>query len=97
MPTKKIDGFEIVVNTRGEHPPPHAHVYKAEHVVVINLGDKTTLPSIDTSKPTGMSKSDVRKALDYVTDEKDWCLSQWRVPQRNRHDKTPKKSKRRRV
>ncbi|HET6762816.1 MAG TPA: DUF4160 domain-containing protein [Longimicrobiaceae bacterium] len=38
MPTiLRIDGFEVVILTRDEHPPPHVHVYHAEEHIVIEL------------------------------------------------------------
>lgn len=95
MPSKHIDGFDIIVHYRDEHPWPHAHVARAEDEIVINLGDNTTLPSVNTSIPSGMSKSDIRKALDHVTDLQQWCLSKWKVPKRSGHEsKRKKKSKR---
>jgi hypothetical protein len=102
VPSKKIDGFEIIVHYRDEHPWPHAHVERAEDEVVINLGDKTTLPSVNTSIPSGMSSSNIRKALDHVTDLQKWCLSKWRVPKRpknvsDENKRKRKKGKRRRV
>ncbi len=98
MPSKRIDGFDVIVHYRDEHPWPHAHVIRAEHEVVINLGDERTLPSLNASIPSSMSKPDIRKALDHVTDLQEWCLSKWRVPKRPSYEhQGKKKGKRRRI
>jgi hypothetical protein len=33
----RIDGFEVAILTRDEHPPPHVHVYHADEEIVIEL------------------------------------------------------------
>jgi hypothetical protein len=76
MPTiKKQDGFEVVINTRDEHLPPHVHVWNADGEVIINLGNSRTAPS--QHEVNGMAKKDVKKALEIVTDNQRVFLKEW--------------------
>jgi hypothetical protein len=80
MPTiKRQGGFEVIINTRDEHLPPHVHVIKAEGVVVINLGNARTPPYLDDEEDGAieMSKKDVRKALEIVTEHQRDFLNRW--------------------
>lgn len=73
MPTVlRKDGFEFVIRTH-DHTPAHVHVFKSGEVL-INLG-YNELPSVRENR--GMSKKDVRKALDIATDEQTYLLARW--------------------
>jgi hypothetical protein len=38
MPTVlRRDGFHVVIYTRGEHLPPHVHVFRADEEIVMDL------------------------------------------------------------
>lgn len=78
MPTvKREDGFEIMVLTSPEHPPPHVHVYKAGGECRVLLGDEDTQPELwDVER--GMSIKDARKAEALVSKYQAECLEVWR-------------------
>jgi hypothetical protein len=38
MPTiLRVEGFDVAILTRDEHPPPHVHVYTGDEEIVIEL------------------------------------------------------------
>lgn len=76
MPTiKRIDGFEVIINTRDEHLPPHVHVWKAGAEVIINIGNRDTAPSIE--EVNEMSRKDAYRALEIVKDNQRVFLRRW--------------------
>ena len=78
MPTvKREQGFAIKVNTRGEHNPPHVHVFKAGGEIRVKLGDDETAPSYwDEKRP--MALQDKVKAVLLVDKYRAECLEVWR-------------------
>lgn len=78
MPTvKREEGFEIKVNTRGEHSPPHVHVLKAGGEIRVKLGDEETVPSYwDEKRP--MPLRDKVRAVLLVDKYQAECLAVWR-------------------
>ncbi len=78
MPTllHNVDGFDVIINTRDEHEPPHVHVWRAGNEAVINLGAQDTPPSIHEIKGN-MSKKHVRKALSIIIEHQTSLIVQW--------------------
>jgi hypothetical protein len=75
MPTVlRQDGFDIMIYTN-DHPPAHVHVWKAGHVVLIDLGNGSTAPSIRENKR--MPASDVRKVLNIVGEHQKYLIEKW--------------------
>jgi hypothetical protein len=77
MPTVRREaGFVIKVNTRGEHNPPHVHVFKAGGEVRVLLGDVDTPPSYWDEKTPMATKNKVRAVL-LVERYQAECLEVW--------------------
>ena len=77
MPTVvREEGFEIMVLTSPEHPPPHVHVYKAGAECRVLLGDEASPPRLWDVK--GMRLKDARDALALVHRYHAQCLNVWR-------------------
>lgn len=78
MPTvKREDGFEIKVNTRGEHSPPHVHVIRAGGEIRVRIGDEETAPSYWDEKRSMTMRDKVRAVL-LVDEYQAECLMVWR-------------------
>ncbi len=76
MPTVlRQNGFAVMIPV-DDHPPPHVHVVKGGHVLIVNLGDGDCEPSIRDNE--GMNASDKSKAFRIVSDHRDKLLDQWR-------------------
>ena len=75
MPTIHVeDGLSFRVFTN-DHEPPHVHVVKDNAVVLINLGDSNTRPTI--REIFGMKRVDVKKALRITAENQDTFLEEW--------------------
>lgn len=75
MPTVlRRNGFEIAIRTR-DHEPPHVHVLRSGVEVVVNLGIDSNVPYIRENR--GMSRIDIRRAIDIVTLNNDILLKEW--------------------
>jgi len=59
-----------------DHPPAHAHVFRAEGEVIINLGDEEIKPEIRENK--SMRNKDMRDALRIVAENQLLLLIEWR-------------------
>jgi hypothetical protein len=67
-------GFEVAIRPR-DHSPPHVHVlYGSEEVVILLGGDDD--PQVRENR--GMSRRNIRRAIDIVTANNDVCLREWR-------------------
>lgn len=76
MPTAlRQDGFDVMIYV-DDHPPAHAHVFKAGGQLIMNLGDEDTPPSIREVK--GMTKGEARRAVVIVEDNQGTLLRKWR-------------------
>lgn len=77
MPTVVREaGFAVVVHVRGEHNPPHVHVYKAGGEVRVKLNDRTLGPSLWDVTGT-ISDKDVVRAVELVWRHQDRLLQAW--------------------
>lgn len=75
MPTiLRVRGFEIAVRTH-DHGPPHVHVRHGRDEVVINLGIGDESPYVREIR--GMSRQDIRRAMDIVTQNSDKLVLEW--------------------
>jgi hypothetical protein len=76
MPTiLRLEGLVFRILLR-DHDPPHVHVYDADGMAKIGLGDEDEGPSL--MKNEGMSPKMLRKAVRIVEDRQDWFLRAWR-------------------
>ena len=76
MPTVlRKDGFEVMIHT-DDHVPPHVHVYKAEGLLIVNLGSRTEAPSVRSSYD--LKAKDERKAFALAVENQDVLLEEWR-------------------
>lgn len=72
MPTIiRQDGFEVAIFTN-DHQPAHVHVFKAKTEVIL------TLIPVGIRENYRMSKKDVRKAFEIVSDNLHELLQAWR-------------------
>ena len=75
MPTiLRRNGFEVRIRT-DDHDPPHVHVMYAGEQVVINLGVGIADPYVRENR--GMSRPNIRRAMDIVTINNEALLVQW--------------------
>ena len=75
MPTVlRRNGFEIAIRTH-DHEPPHVHVLFGGDEVVINLGIDGRNPYVREVR--GMSRRDIRRAVDIVTPNNEILLLEW--------------------
>ena len=76
MPTVlRQRGFEIKIRT-DDHDPPHVHIKYGGEEVVINLGIGINGPMIREIR--GMSRPNIRRAMDIVNANNDLLLGEWR-------------------
>jgi hypothetical protein len=79
MPTiLRIEGFEVVILTRDEHPPPHVHVYHAEEEIVIELEPLAI-------RESRMRPKNAAKAWLIVQNKQDLLLYRWNQIWKMRH------------
>ena len=75
MPTVlRREGFVIRIYT-DDHAPAHVHVIRAEHEVIIHLGEVTTKPWVRENK--GMRQQAMREALRIVAEHQAELLDAW--------------------
>ncbi|MDB4952156.1 MAG: hypothetical protein JWM27_4805 [Gemmatimonadetes bacterium] len=71
MPTiYREDGFEVVIFTRDEHPPPHVHVFHAGELIVIELEPMAV-------RESRMKRKNAGKAWLLVAGNREAFLRQW--------------------
>lgn len=75
---KRLGGFVIKINTRGEHLPPHVHVIKAGGEIRVKLGNEEATPPCYWDEKRPMSLNDKVKAVLLVDRYHDECLAVWR-------------------
>lgn len=76
MPTVlRHRGFEIRIRT-DDHDPPHVHVVNGGEEIVILLAVGFEEPTFRENR--GMSRPNIRRAMDLVTDNNDTLLMKWR-------------------
>jgi hypothetical protein len=79
MPTiMREDGFEVVIFTRDEHPPPHVHVFHAGELIVIELEPMTV-------RESRMKPRTAAKAWLLVAGKRGELLQQWDHIWRRKH------------
>jgi hypothetical protein len=73
MPSLRVEGFRLIVNTRGERGhQPHVHVIKGGTRVVITLDEWLT-----PYGPRGMTMRDIARARELVADNLDRLMEWW--------------------
>jgi hypothetical protein len=77
MPTVlRQNGFEFIVRTR-DHEPPHVHAFYGREQVLIGLGlNENDSPYVYEVR--GMSRQNVRRALEIAIEHNDAFLAVWR-------------------
>jgi hypothetical protein len=71
MPTIiRQGGFDVTIFTN-DHSPAHVHVFKASAELILNLAP------VSIRDNYRMSKADVRKAIDIVSDYQQVLLQAW--------------------
>ncbi len=76
MPTVlREGGFEVMIHT-ADHAPPHVHVYKAEGLLIVNLGSEIEAPSV--RKSHDLKAKDERKAFALAVENQVFLLEEWR-------------------
>jgi hypothetical protein len=77
MPTiVRQSGFEIRVNVRGEHHPPHVHVRKSGADVRVKLGTLEDGPSLLDVKGR-LPNADIVRAVELVWLHQETLLDAW--------------------
>ena len=72
MPTVlRQDGFRVMIFV-DDHEPPHAHCFKADGVIVIELDP------IRVRKNDGLKTHDIRRALRLIEQHQQMLLNTWR-------------------
>ena len=77
MPTIfEEDGYRVMVFIRGEHPPPHVHVFHAGTfiAVLISLADAEYRGDWSGRKP---QSREIKRAVKVVRDNLQLCLFVW--------------------
>ncbi len=67
-------GFRVVIY-QNDHRPRHVHVIKGRAEVLINLGDKDTVPQVREN--FRMKKNEERRALRLVGHYQDYLIQRW--------------------
>ena len=67
-------GLRVIIY-RDDHPPAHVHVIGDGEAKIVLFGDDGA-PKLLTAD--GFKRSDVRRAMDIVTDNRDDLLRRWR-------------------
>lgn len=70
----KHQGFRVVIYTN-DHSPPHVHVLRGGGEAVINLRPQGR---VELREADGLSKADIRKALELVSSRHGEFLKEWR-------------------
>jgi hypothetical protein len=71
----RINGFKVRIRTN-DHPPPHVHVFKGDGQIKINIGSETE--PAEMVRVWGMTRSDAKRALAIVEENKMYLLGNWR-------------------
>jgi hypothetical protein len=81
-----VDGYQVKVYIRDEHPPAHVHVEKAGSKIKIILGDnEVEYHSAKGRKPT---QREIDRATSIVAERLDECWRAWR--ENNERDRDPR-------
>ncbi len=77
MPTiHRAQGFDFMIHPN-DHEPAHVHVYHADGVVIVLLGDANTLPSVRAIRGP-VKDRDVVRAVRTVEENQETMLAEWR-------------------
>jgi hypothetical protein len=72
-----IDGYQVKVYTRDEHPPAHVHVEKAGTKIKVLLGDDEV--EYHSFKGRQPRRSEIDRATEIVAERLDACWRVWRA------------------
>ena len=73
----EVDGYDVRVYTRDEHPPAHVHVEKAGTNMKFMLGDDGV--EYHSYKQRPPTNQEIRRAAEIVAEHFADCLATWKA------------------